>query len=105
MISLKASMTCRSKSYVCLAMRSAVFITFLPARGAQCRFDTIKSALSSYMFIYRTSSGSYWYAGNIPEDLISEMKENRSVRACTLILSILEQNNELLKFKDDIEGI
>src|SRR5215510_14880468 len=37
MISLQASMTCRSKSYVCLAMRSAVFITFLPARGAQCR--------------------------------------------------------------------
>src|SRR4029434_6808596 len=37
MISLKASMTCRSKSYVCLAMRSAVFIKFLPARGAQCR--------------------------------------------------------------------
>src|SRR5262247_4138468 len=37
MISLKASMTCRSKSYVCLAMRSAAFIKFLPARGAQCR--------------------------------------------------------------------
>src|SRR5262249_31853258 len=30
-------MTCRSKSYVCLAMRSAAFIKFLPARGAQCR--------------------------------------------------------------------
>src|SRR5215471_1572052 len=39
MISLKASMTCRSKSYVCLAMRSAAFIKFLPARGAQCRFS------------------------------------------------------------------
>src|SRR5215475_12602932 len=37
MISLKVSMTCRSKSYVCLAMRSAIFIKFLPARGAQCR--------------------------------------------------------------------
>src|SRR5215510_15852686 len=39
MISLKASMTCRSKSYVCLAMRSAIFIKFLPARGAQCRYQ------------------------------------------------------------------
>src|SRR5499433_3146325 len=38
---LKASMTCRSKSYVCLAMRSAAFIKFLPARGAQCRFYKI----------------------------------------------------------------
>ena len=32
-------MTCRSKSYVCLAMRSAVFIKFLPDRGAQCRAE------------------------------------------------------------------
>src|SRR5262249_7012888 len=40
MISLKASMTCRSKSYGCLAMRSAGFIKFLPAKAAQCRvFD------------------------------------------------------------------
>src|SRR5499426_4308567 len=37
MISLKASMTCRSKSSVCLAVGSAVFITFLPDRVAQCR--------------------------------------------------------------------
>src|SRR4030095_2415960 len=40
MISLKASMTCRAKSSVSLAMRSAVFIKFLPARGAQCRLPT-----------------------------------------------------------------
>src|SRR4030095_412207 len=39
MISLKASMTCRSRSYGCLAMRSAVFIKFLPAKGAQCRLS------------------------------------------------------------------
>src|SRR5690242_16550106 len=37
MISLKASMTYRSKSYGCLAMRSAVFIKFLPVKVAQCR--------------------------------------------------------------------
>src|SRR4029434_10853098 len=37
MISLKASMRCRSKSFVCLDKRSAVFIKFLAARGAQCR--------------------------------------------------------------------
>src|SRR5215510_7233711 len=37
MISLKASMRCRSKSSGCLAMRSAVFIKFLLAKAAQCR--------------------------------------------------------------------
>src|SRR5215470_15113008 len=36
---LKASMMCRSKSSVCLAMRSAVFIKFLPAKAAQCRIE------------------------------------------------------------------
>src|SRR5262245_28467795 len=36
-ISLQASLMCRSKSYGCLAMRSAVFIKFLPAKAAQCR--------------------------------------------------------------------
>src|SRR4030095_16066778 len=39
MISLKASMMCRSKSYVYLAMRSAIFIKFLPAKAAQCRLQ------------------------------------------------------------------
>jgi integrase/recombinase XerC len=34
-------MTCRSRSYGCLAMRSAVFIKFLPAKGAQCRLNTL----------------------------------------------------------------
>jgi hypothetical protein len=37
MISSKASTRCRSKSYGCLATRSAVFIKFLPAKAAQCR--------------------------------------------------------------------
>jgi hypothetical protein len=36
-MSLKASMTCRSKSYACLGIRSAVFIKSLPDRVAQCR--------------------------------------------------------------------
>src|SRR4029453_6422701 len=41
MISLKALTACRSKSSGCLAMRSAVFIKFLPAKAAQCRlYDT-----------------------------------------------------------------
>src|SRR5262249_6416789 len=38
---------CRSKSYVCLAMRSAVFIKFLPARGAQCRLYHMLTLLSA----------------------------------------------------------
>src|SRR5215510_6056415 len=37
MTSLKALMTYRSKSSGCLAVRSAVFIKFLPAKAAQCR--------------------------------------------------------------------
>ena len=37
MISSKASTTCRSKSSVCLANKSVVFIKFLPDRVAQCR--------------------------------------------------------------------
>src|SRR5262245_24921364 len=41
MTSLKAFMRCRSKSYGCLAVRSAVFIKFLPAKAAQCRTTSL----------------------------------------------------------------
>src|SRR4030095_2029867 len=46
MLSLKAFMTCRSKSYGCLAMRSAAFIKFLPAKAAQCRLQDKITILS-----------------------------------------------------------
>jgi hypothetical protein len=37
-------MTCRSKSYACLGIRFAVFITSLPDRVAQCRLQHMRSS-------------------------------------------------------------
>src|SRR5262245_52610814 len=45
MISVKASLTCRSKSSVSLTARSAVLITVLPERVAQCRYCVKKRTL------------------------------------------------------------
>ena len=63
----------------------------LSAESYQRLLPSLQEVVSAYVYLGRTGYGNDWYAWNVPEDLLVELRESPSPRVRAIILAILER--------------